>query len=341
MTSVQFLTEGGKNVGFGHLTRCLALCQAFEEMGISPELVISGDMSAKAILGERKFHLDPWVEEQAIFFQNMGKRDIVIVDSYRVHRELYDKITEKARIPVYVDDNGEIETSQGVLINWNLYAHGLGYTQKREMTHLLGPEYACLRKPFWDVAEKKIHKSVNSVLVTFGGDDSKHMTPVVLRILTKDYPAVTKNIVIGRAFKKTGDIMAAADDNTNLIQAPDAEGMKKLMLDSDLAISSGGQTLFELARVGLPAIVVGVAENQRRNIQTWQKNKLIEFAGFWEEKSLVESIRTKFLLFMDHEKRRQSRDAGRSLVTGSGARKIAGFLQKKLHRSKPSRSKKI
>jgi spore coat polysaccharide biosynthesis predicted glycosyltransferase SpsG len=121
-----------------------------------------------------------------------------------------------------------------------------------------------------------------------------------------------------------------ADDNTNLIQAPDAEGMKKLMLTSDLAISSGGQTLFELARVGLPAIVVGVAENQRRNIQAWQKNEFIEYAGFWGEENLVENIRTKFLLFLDHEKRLQSRDVGRTLVTGSGARKIAGFLQEML-----------
>jgi len=331
MTRVLFATEGGASIGFGHLARCFALSQAFEERGVSSGFVIAGDMTAKNVLGTRNLDLCPWFEEEEALFQKMADADIVIADSYRIDEALYDKVSKRARIPVYLDDSGRLEISQGVLINGNLYAANLRYPKKSGITYLLGPEYISLRKPFWEIGEKKIRKKVERVLVSFGGDDSKRMTPQVLRFLTRQYPKMTKNVIIGRAFEKTKDIENMADNYTTLIEAPDAEEMKRVMLTSDLAITSGGQTLLELARVGLPAVVVAVADNQRKNIEAWEKNRFIEFAGYWDEKDLVENISMKFRLFLDHAKRHQSRDAGRRIVTGNGARKIVQFLVEKLN----------
>ena len=42
---ITILTEAGGNIGFGHLTRCIALYQAIEEKGYSPELIVNGDES--------------------------------------------------------------------------------------------------------------------------------------------------------------------------------------------------------------------------------------------------------------------------------------------------------
>ena len=38
---VFIITEGSKNIGFGHITRCISLYQAFEERGIIPEFIIN------------------------------------------------------------------------------------------------------------------------------------------------------------------------------------------------------------------------------------------------------------------------------------------------------------
>jgi len=40
---VFIITEGGKNIGFGHITRCLSLYQAFEEKEIIPEFILNSD----------------------------------------------------------------------------------------------------------------------------------------------------------------------------------------------------------------------------------------------------------------------------------------------------------
>ena len=48
---VSFLTEGGREIGFGHLTRCLSISQAFEEQGITPEfIIVDGDDSILDLL---------------------------------------------------------------------------------------------------------------------------------------------------------------------------------------------------------------------------------------------------------------------------------------------------
>ena len=47
---VFIITEGGKNIGFGHITRCLSLYQAFEERGNKPKFIINGDNDIEYLL---------------------------------------------------------------------------------------------------------------------------------------------------------------------------------------------------------------------------------------------------------------------------------------------------
>ena len=47
---VFIITEGSKNTGFGHITRCLSLYQAFKKRGILPTFIINGDNSFKYLL---------------------------------------------------------------------------------------------------------------------------------------------------------------------------------------------------------------------------------------------------------------------------------------------------
>ena len=47
---VIILTEGGKDIGFGHITRCMSLYQAFEEKGIKSQFIVNADYSAAVIL---------------------------------------------------------------------------------------------------------------------------------------------------------------------------------------------------------------------------------------------------------------------------------------------------
>ena len=98
------------------------------------------------------------------------------------------------------------------------------------------------------------------------------------------------------------------------------------MLKSDIAVSSGGQTLHELARVGVPTVAVAVADNQRNNVNGWEKAGFIENAGFWTDEKLVDNIAVKFQRLLDFDRRVQYAGIGRRMVTGNGAGKIIDYI---------------
>jgi spore coat polysaccharide biosynthesis predicted glycosyltransferase SpsG len=168
-------------------------------------------------------------------------------------------------------------------------------------------------------------------MVTFGGDDSKNVTPKVLLFLTREYPSLKKNIIIGKAFKNFRVIEETADSNTRFFHSPDDIGMKEIMMECDVAISSGGQTLFELARTGVPPVVVVVADNQQNNVNGWEKRGFIENAGFWRDKNLMDNVAITFHRFMDYRRRVQSTETGQRLVPGNGADRILDFIQSNIN----------
>jgi UDP-2,4-diacetamido-2,4,6-trideoxy-beta-L-altropyranose hydrolase len=327
---VIILTEGGKDIGFGHVARCLSLCQAFEARGYEPGFIINGDQSVKSILQDRKFKILNWIKEEKELAHWLKGIDVVVLDSYLAGLEVYKTIAKRVKIPVFLDDNRRLDYPPGIVLNWNIHAHELDYPKNGQVTYLLGPKYISLRRSFWEVRGKKINPKVTEVMVTFGGDDSKNLTPKVLRFLTGHYPVLKKNIVIGDAFKNLDEIEAAADANTCLIKSPDDTGMKEIMLKSDIAVSSGGQTLHELARVGVPTVVIAVADNQRNNVNGWEKAGFIENAGFWTDEKLVENIGVKLQRLLDFDRRVQNAGTGRRMVTGNGGGKIIEFIEKKL-----------
>lgn len=292
------------------------------------EFIINGDDSIKSILKERKFEIFKWIEEKEQLLQALKQTDVVIVDSYLAGVEVYKNISDNARIPVYLDDNCRIDYPAGIVINWNIYATDLDYPQKDDVSYLLGTGYILLRKAFWDVTERKTKEKVTDVMVTFGGDDSKNLTPRVLSFLTEEYPWLKKNVIIGNAFKNFGEIKTAADVNTRFIHSPDDRGMKDIISGSDVAISSGGQTLYELACVGVPTVAVAVADNQRNNVIGWKKTAFCVNAGFWTDKDLMDNIAEGLQGFMNNSFiRSQSSKIGQSHIKCGGADRVIQFLQ--------------
>jgi UDP-2,4-diacetamido-2,4,6-trideoxy-beta-L-altropyranose hydrolase len=319
---VFILTEGGRNIGFGHITRCLSLYHAFEEKGIKPKFFINGDDSVVDIVRQTDYEIVSWIKSKQEFLNKIMDADIVIIDSYLAGVSFYEEVSKAVKIPVYIDDNKRLDYPKGVVVNGNVHANDLNYPKKDGVIYLLGTKYTPLRKAFWDVPKKKIRETVQSFMIAFGGDDMKDLTPKVLAFLCKSYPYLEKNVIIGKGFKNINEIEKMADKKTNLIYYPDAEKIKQVMLKSDIAISAGGQTLYELARVGVPTIVIGIADNQLGNIKGWQKAGFIEYAGWWENEKVFDNIRYCVKELIKSANRKKISDIGRTLVDGKGVKRL-------------------
>jgi len=265
------VTEGTAKTGFGHIGRCSALYQAFQEKGCSPQFIVNGDESAKELLKGYKVFFFDWTKETSKLYEQVKDSGIVIIDSYLAGIEIYKKISELAKKAVYIDDYIRLDYPKGIIVNGTIYGEDLPYPKKDGVEYLLGSKYIILRKEFWEVPEKHIREEISNVLITFGGSDIRNMTPKVLQMLSDSYPSWEKHVVIGSAFSNTNEIKQAADAKTIFHYVPNAQGMKNLMLECDIAISAAGQTTNELVRCGIPSIVLQLADNQRNNILAYKR----------------------------------------------------------------------
>ena len=331
---ILILTECNSEIGFGHVTRCLSLYQAFKLKELSIELMVNGDSTIEPLLKDTEYTIFNWLDDSSKIFDYLNDFDIVIVDSYLADAEFYKCLSEIVSLGVYIDDNNRISYPKGLVVNGSIFADRLDYPSLNGVDYLLGSEFISLRREFWIVPVKKLVRNVESVMVTFGGDDLRNLTPHILRMLVEEYPKLYKKVVIGGGFKKNSKILDVIDCNTELIYYPDARVMLKLMLESDIAVSAGGQTLYELARVGVPTIAIGVASNQTHNLENWHKIGFIEYVGFWNDINLLNNVINKMNSFNDVSTRIRKCEIGRGYVDGKGAFRIVRYCLNKYYTDK-------
>ncbi len=319
------LTEAGSNIGFGHLARCLALYFAFESKGYFPEILIKGDQTAKEWLANARHRFLDWLKEKDQLFNLITDSDVVVIDSYLADLAFYQTISELIKKPVYIDDDKRLTYPRGFIVNGAIYAKNLGYSENRDITYSLGTEYALLRKEFWSVPEKIINESIEKIMVTFGAEDIRNLMPGILKMLNSSYPKLKKIIIIGRGFRNIDKIEEQKDRNVEIAYYPDANLMKREMSLADVAISAGGQTIYELARLGLPTIGICLADNQFKNLEAWSESGFVEFAGWHNDGNLLNSVKSA-IEKMDYSKRLRMSKIGKASCDGQGAIKVVNSI---------------
>jgi len=323
---VFIITEGGKNIGFGHITRCLSLYQSFKKRGILPKFIINGDDNIEYLLKNVNYQIFNWLDERNKLFEIIKDTDIAIIDSYLADSSFYIQISNLVKTPVYIDDNKRLDYPKGIVLNGNIHAETLNYPKKKGATYLLGTKYTPLRKEFWEIPEKKIKEKIESIMVTFGGDDVKNMTPKILQFLNNEYPNLKKNVIIGKSFNNIDEIKKEADYNTKLIYHPNAQKIREIILESDIAISAGGQTLNELARIGVPTIGVCIVDNQLESIKEWSKISFLKYAGWYNESNIIEKIKNSIKILEDAKVRKNTSKIGIKFIDGKGSLRIIKIL---------------
>lgn len=319
---VFILTEGGKDIGLGHVVRCISIAQAFEKKGIRPVFIVNGDDSVREFVRGRDVRIEDWLKSRSAMFDEIKDSDAVVIDSYLADLSFYETASALTRQPVYIDDNVRLDYPQGTVVNGSIGAEDMRYEKRPGVTRLLGVKYIPLREDFCDVQDKEIKPSALDIMITFGGDDTRDMTAKIVELLGKEFPQCMKRVVIGKSFSGQERFEALCDARTEMIFSPDAEKMKELMLNSDLAVSAGGQTLYEFARIGVPTVVVSVADNQMGNIRGFQRAGFIEYAGPWDRPDLERKITGCIRSIMPQGVRKEMKRKGRSLVDGKGASRV-------------------
>ena len=144
----------------------------------------------------------------------------------------------------------------------------------------LQPEYIPLGASYRNVARRLVRPEVGQVLISYGGSDPQNVTGKTLRLLKTPFtngflPANTRVVaVLGPLFRNTSDVKAAVAGYplTVDVVGPLSPGeLAQVALNSDIAITTSGGTMYEFCSLGLPSVVVPILNKHEANARVLEE----------------------------------------------------------------------
>jgi UDP-2,4-diacetamido-2,4,6-trideoxy-beta-L-altropyranose hydrolase len=335
--------DGNPQIGLGHLMRCLALAQHWLERCGPVTFAVAEDVPVFAVRlrkeggALRLLAVEPGsladADATSALAAELGATWIVC-DGYHFGAAYQARLRAGGRGLLFVDDYGHGEEyCADLVLNQNLYAEPGPYARRSAGTELLlGSSYALLRREFTahPPPARSVATRASRLLVTLGGADPANFTSTALAALA-DVEDVETQVIVGGSNPNRASIDRAAralGGRATVVAAVD--DMPARMAWADLAVSAGGSTCWELLYMGVPALVVVLADNQVRVAQAVARH------GAGVDLGRSESVDAATLgaeiakLARDATLRHAMAHAGQGLVDGRGAERVADAMLARL-----------
>lgn len=325
-------------MGTGHLMRCLALAQAVQRQGgvvyfaifacsvpLQNRLIDEGFKLCHLLSCELGSLLDAQKTAQ---FAKQLQCDWVCVDGYQFGTDYQQYLNQLGCRSLFLDDYGHAESySADLILNQNLSAQPNLYQNRIPNTRLLlGIKYTLLRKEFWQWRgwQRKISTVANHLLITLGGSDPNNVTAWVLDALQKIQNQTFKiTVIVGNTNPHRNALIEKVKHSIHEIDLVfDAIDMSSYLVSANLAISAGGSTTWELAFLGLPSLIVTLADNQRAIAQALHEKGIAISVGEASELNADQFVNLLQQLAHNPEHRQMMSQKGQALIDGEGGDRV-------------------
>lgn len=260
---IVFRVDGHKEIGMGHIYHSLTLAYNLTGHDI---IFITNEEYSEGLNKIKESHL-PYLtirnNEELFNFLDDWKPNIFINDCLDTSIEYIKKIKTYVNKVITIEDLGPGAETADAVIN------ALYNNENKSDKIYTGEKYICLRDEFIINAPKEFSKQVNNILVIFGGTDPSNLTKKIYEMainINRVYPKVIFNFITGSGYNcEQNSIIDRADKNIYIHR--DVKRVSDYMRSADLAFTSQGRTVFELAALGIPSIVL--AQNEREQLHTF------------------------------------------------------------------------
>lgn len=299
--NVVFRADASLSIGTGHVMRCLTLAEELRRKGHRCEFVCrdhaghlgefvasrdftchllanSGEPAAQSAESNKTAHSDwlgvGWETDAEQTLAAIGALDVdwLVADHYALESRWEKRLATVARRVMVIDDLADRNHECDLLLDQNLGSKESDYSHRvpTRCLKLIGPQYALLRPEFpalRDAAlKRRARPSIKRILVSLGGVDPDNVTGEVMRALCQSsVPLDTElDIVLGAAAPHLEEVRALARElPLEATVSVNVSDMAERMCQADISVGAAGSTSWERCCLGLPAIMVVLAENQR------------------------------------------------------------------------------
>ncbi len=326
--------DASPSIGTGHVMRCLALAHAIKASGGSVCFVASEmpDFLREKIIHDgyayqslKKSAYGPDDAQETLAYAKAYEALWIALDGYAFD-DMYRKALQGKGIPLLALHDFPAEYGVAdVILNQNIGAERSAGAQPLSAQLLAGPRFALLREEFSKHKAKKASGSnADNILVTLGGADPSNVTRKIIEALAEMHLRHV-TVVIGGAHPEKA-VLEKAAKSAGFTCVSNATNMPQLMEEADIALAAGGTTTYELACMGVPMILLVLAENQRDVAQQWERSGGAVNLG-WHADITPEAIRQAVQsLRADPDKRSIMSKQCQSFVDGYGALRVCQKL---------------
>lgn len=334
--------EYSESIGFGHLIRCLAIASELRKRGCKVYILSSagqpgttGEASNDGVVDWLSTNEEAGTLNDAAKLISMARAvnaTLIVLDFYNI-TESYQILLRDAGF-CWMQFDGQ--ASYPLWADWVLSISPaatldkyLPLKRKTRTQLLLGPKYAILRPEFdaYQNKEKTI-SSVKKIVLSFGGGDDLGMTLFCLKVIDKLQWYGNVVAVIGQENPNKNQISNWVEScqHDRFCLSINEKNMARVLFESDLAVISGGMITFEAAFSGTPMMMVKVAENQKNNVEAWNRLEVGFDLGNAEQLSETKFSAELTMCIGDIAKRQRMSEKGKQLVDGFGVKRVAEYL---------------
>ncbi len=256
--------------------------------------------------------------------------DWLIVDHYALDARWETALRNTAKHILVIDDIADRQHDCDVLLDQNFYADMDTRYAGKVPAHcqlLLGPRFALLREEFRRMREKVKPRigPVKRILIFFGGVDADNYTSCAIEALADiSNSNLHVDVVIGAQHPDLEKIETACAEHEFICHVQ-TNRMAEFMGEADLVIGAGGSTTWERCCLGLPALTICAADNQRKQISDAASEGLLYAPEFKDELSLA--IKRHVIALMENGcLRHVISSRGMQAVDGRGVWRVIGSL---------------
>lgn len=269
--------DASSEIGTGHVVRCQTLAAELIRRGWTATLA-SRDLPAGLAhsvhgSGITLAEIPPGVayddEFRAIAAMAERPVDLVVVDHYRLGVDWHVAARSVARSLLAIDDLADRSLTADIVLNQNLGASASRYSGLVPATTrvLSGPSFALVR-PEFAAARGRVRERagrIERILVFMSGTDPDDITGRAAHAAASLGVDVDVDLVVGAGYPFAGELGAWANERPGTVLHVDTPDMAALMARADVAIGAPGSASWERCTLGLPTVLVTLADNQAEN----------------------------------------------------------------------------
>jgi UDP-2,4-diacetamido-2,4,6-trideoxy-beta-L-altropyranose hydrolase len=322
-------------MGTGHVMRCLALAAQWPG-NVTFAGIVESHVRERVVRAGHRFapipaaHPNPADLQSTLSLAEELSAAWIVLDGYHFDPDYHQAVRDAGYRLLVIDDNAHRPHYHAdLLLNQNIYASELDYQVDDDTVLVLGTRYALLRPEFVERGPSPLRADAHHVLVTLGGGDPDNVTLTVLEgIRLLEDPGLRVRVVVGMANPNRESLVTLAETDGRIELLENVQDMPGLMAWTDAAISAGGSTNWELCYMGVPNVIVILADNQEPIAQGLAAAGASVNLG-WHTAVTPRQIADALSRLLGSADRRQAiRQQQQQLVDGLGAVRVVGSLQR-------------